>query len=278
MNTNKQFPKLLDLSGYTYSGKSAYTDLLRCFKNFVVDDNEVEFDLVRLKNGLWDLKQALTSEPWSIIRASEALISFKKLSKNLSGISKIGKLSTPGANLERHFPGFHAATENLLDNLTIENIICDWPFYDYNLGSFDIFKRKLLRKLRFSVKDTVNYSRINEEEFDSIVQMVFADVFQKKLKSAEQFVVLSNAFETEPSGKMLSMFANAKSIIVDRDPRDIFLTAVRGNKKNPATNSVLGNNIDEFILKFKMQRMGINVSKNNVFRTKFENLIFVFLI
>ena len=101
--TEKYTAKLLDLSGYTYSGKSAYSDFFRTFHYFTVEDNEVEFDLVRIKNGLWDLKQALAPENWSILRASEAINSFKRVAQNLSGSKKYSKITTPGAYLEMSY-------------------------------------------------------------------------------------------------------------------------------------------------------------------------------
>ena len=159
----KYTAKLLDLSGYTYSGKSAYSDFFRNFHYFTVDDNEVEFDLVRIKNGLWDLKQALASENWSILRASEAINSFKRVAQNLSGSKKYSKITTPGAYLEMSYPGLQVASERLLDNLITHSIICDWPFTDYNLNKCEIFIRKLKRKLGFSLKDKVLYSRISKK-------------------------------------------------------------------------------------------------------------------
>ena len=47
MQNEIRFPRLLDVSGYTYSGKSAYLDFFRQTKDFMVDDNEVEFELIR---------------------------------------------------------------------------------------------------------------------------------------------------------------------------------------------------------------------------------------
>jgi hypothetical protein len=69
--------KILDLSGYLFSGKAAVHDLISEFEGFYSPGNRAEFDLLRVKDGVADLENAIHN--WSPIRSDEAHGVFLKL-------------------------------------------------------------------------------------------------------------------------------------------------------------------------------------------------------
>ena len=71
--------KFLDLSGFGISGKGAFIDLLREFDNYDTPRPDFEFGLIRIKDGLLDLKCSLVDN-WSPVRSD---VSIKKPAKGL---------------------------------------------------------------------------------------------------------------------------------------------------------------------------------------------------
>ena len=79
----KQY-KFLDLSGYMFSGKTAVGHIIRELDGFCVPDFELEFNLLRIQDGIIDLESNLVDN-WSLIRSNNAILRFKKLIKKLDG-------------------------------------------------------------------------------------------------------------------------------------------------------------------------------------------------
>lgn len=69
--------KIVDLSGFMFSGKSAASDILREFSGVFVPNYLVEFDLLRMPGGLIDLKNAVMD--WSPVRTYGAVCRFSDL-------------------------------------------------------------------------------------------------------------------------------------------------------------------------------------------------------
>ncbi|MDA9937687.1 hypothetical protein N9D09_01195 [bacterium] len=215
--------RILDLSGYTYSGKSAFSDFFRGVDTFSVPGNEVEFDLVRIKNGLLDLKDALTTSSWSLIRSSNAIADFKSVNKKLcGGMRLLDRLFTPGTHLEKNYPGIKSASYDLVSKVVQGKQLGDWPFYDPNCGGLTILIRKLRRKLGFKLNDKIYISRLRLDEFDNLVNETIGECIKTDIYNKHTYKVINNAFETSDPMKSLTMFPGSKSIIVDRDPRDIY--------------------------------------------------------
>ena len=87
MNQNLKKYQVIDLSGYSFSGKSAYFDLLCEFEGYNYHSREFEFELIRISDGILDLYNALV-ENWSPVRSSEAIRKFKRLIKVFGGNDK----------------------------------------------------------------------------------------------------------------------------------------------------------------------------------------------
>ena len=77
------------------------------------------------------------------------------------------------------------------------------------------------------------------------------------MSSKQSIILLNNAFETTNPLMSHQFFDNAKSIVIDRDPRDIYLSA----KSTGITNGVnvgetaVGGSVENFIIRFKLYRM-----------------------
>jgi len=95
--------KVIDLSGYMFSGKSAVSDILREFNGVYVPNYLVEFDLLRMPGGLIDLKHAVMD--WSPIRTFAAINRFDKLVNRLACSPKFPqKLFKTGYGYNQRYP------------------------------------------------------------------------------------------------------------------------------------------------------------------------------
>ena len=102
---NKSF-KVIDFSGYSFSGKSAYYDLVREFDTTKSYLREFEFELLRVPGGILELYSNLTYN-WSPIRSSESIREYIKLIKKLGGNSNLlSRLSNNGNRYDEFFPEF----------------------------------------------------------------------------------------------------------------------------------------------------------------------------
>ena len=103
--------RIVDVSGYSFSGKSALVQLLQEFERAVGDDVEVEFDFLRAPGGMLDFYSSTAgSEQWSPIRASEAVNKMYRLIHAMGGgRSLTDRVSRGGPSYDFFYPGF---TEN----------------------------------------------------------------------------------------------------------------------------------------------------------------------
>jgi hypothetical protein len=267
---------IIDLSGYSFTGKSAYYDLLSGCTNVKSFGVEYEFDLIRAQGGLLDLYQALCVS-WSPIRSSEAIRRFRRLVRCFGGQRTLrDRLIRYGSQYDSIIVGFTPKTEKFLNNLIRAEWQADWPFANFD-GSYSlgIFK-KYLKKFGISNAETVYLSSISESDFKEMAVEYIEDLFKDNYDSKTQGLVLNNCFE--PFNPLLSMqlFPESRSIIVDRDPRDIYISACKTRNVNgiDVGGAVIGGGVNSFIDRFLTYRN--NISKETspkVMRTTFENLI-----
>ena len=126
--------KIVDLSGYSYSGKSAYYDLFSSLSSVKSFGVESEFDLIRVQGGIYDLFQSLTDDNWSLIRSSNAIHLFKNLVSNLAGKrSVITRLNNLGLYYDDLFPGFLYKSSLFIDKLILSSYNAYWPVPDLSL-------------------------------------------------------------------------------------------------------------------------------------------------
>ena len=70
--------KIIDVSGFGHSGKSAVSEFLTDHEGFYSFPMNVEFELFRVRGGLVDLYYSLYHN-WNLIRTKESLVAFEKL-------------------------------------------------------------------------------------------------------------------------------------------------------------------------------------------------------
>ena len=224
--------KLIDVSGLGNSGKTAVTDLLREIDGVHAHHNSFEFNLLRLPDGILDLQQALC-ENWSPSRSDFSIKRFRKLCESLNG----------------HYSGvltnrFMLYTDEFLESLVLESLFID-GWYDSlyedrtrkdrfksilkNIGLFDLVKKvyKLLISNNQISGHKTEVFLSDGNDFIIKAKAYLEKVLFTDLDNKNNSVVTNNAFEPFTPHTSIIYFDDAYSIVVDRDPRDIYASIIK---------------------------------------------------
>ncbi|MDX9742785.1 MAG: sulfotransferase [Arcobacteraceae bacterium] len=268
----------LDLSGYMFSGKHALNLLIEELEGFSTHQWDLEFNLLRLQDGIVDLEKALV-EDWSIIRANSAIRRFKKLVKKLDGTySKF-----PYKLFNFHSDYYQTRFNNKFSELSneyINNLIStswqsEWPYPLYDMCEFEAFTRKIQKRLWDKEKAFENeFHLVDGENFYKYTKEYLIKLLSNYdgVKEGTTTLVTNNAFEPFNAKRGLRYFQNAKSIIVRRDPRDMYATACNHSKLYSKISH--GQKVENFIKRFEMQERNTDkTSHKDIMFLQYEELV-----
>ena len=277
----------IDVSGYGFTGKTIISDYLKYSKKVKSFHNTFEFELFRVENGIFDLY--LNSQlSWSLVRSSQKIKKFKEL------IYRIGK-QTNKLRLKSYFNSGHCY-QNIFNQKFIEisyefiNDITEfsqegfWPYENLSNSPFELFLNKIKNFLfKKPVYSNIYYS--NRNKFNISINLYLQKLFDEICRKDEEYILLNNSFEPFDTHLFLDLINNSKSIIVDRDPRDIYSSMLNSSKanfsnfENDKTISLLKStsifeDINLFIKRYALLRENTNYfSHKNLMRINFEDFI-----
>ncbi|HWA24554.1 MAG TPA: sulfotransferase [Lacunisphaera sp.] len=222
--------RFLDLSGYGFSGKHAVIDLMREMQGFHVENFQFEFLLIRIQGGLLDLRAALV-EDWSPIRSDAAIRRFRRLVRRMATKAEWTDPRTwfqaLGTNYDQHYNNrFTPLSEAYINQLIEFSWSAAWPYAAAEWSGYEMFYRRLARKLRLPDADAVEMCLAWPQRFDELTRQYLADLLSTNVDPAVEVVVMHNAFEPFNPYRALTLFDSAKCIIVDRDPRDNYVAGL----------------------------------------------------
>ncbi len=284
--------KIVDISGFGHSGKTIICDLIKEFNGFHVCDHNFEFNLLRIQDGLIDLKKSLLDN-WSPIRSDSAVKRFKNL---IIRVGPKAKFSNPkslfysnGMNYDSFFNNkFSQISLNYINSLIDYEYYGEWPYSSLEKNPFNQFLIRLLnqfgisnhRKEKISISSGKNFLLKTRNYLDKL----FSEMPNTNLKN----IVINNAFEPfDPYGSIL-FFNNAKSIIVHRDPRDIYCSTLKSFEsqifipdydkstyhKDLKRDFLNTNDLELFIERQKIYFSKVNLnSSERVLRISFEETV-----
>ncbi len=270
--------KVIDLSGYSFTGKGAYNNLFAEFKTHHTHLYEFEFDIIRTQGGIIDLYTALV-ERWSPVRSSEAIRDFKKIVRSYSGEKTFfDRLTTGGRHYGHIFPGFNLASQGYIDSLVDTSWRGQWPFAFDQTSGIQMLVYKVLYNIGFKdiFEDDIYLSAPTDREFKKKTIRYLYNILSSNTGDDISTIVMNNAFEPFDPSISMQFFDYAKSIVIDRDPRDIYMAAWDYTNKDGSKGwkATLGSDIEGFIQRYKLYRDKINHSaKDNILRITFEKLV-----
>jgi len=258
------------VSGYGWTGSSACVDLLKEFKGF--DALDMEFRIARDPYGLGDLEQFLVHN-WDPIRNDIAIRDFLNYCKMLSRES--GLFSRAGKDLSNKLGiDFMSESELYVNRLTDVTYSGDSFISRYNIPAYENFFMKIRSKFGKNNARLMRLAQPNEIKFKKetrryINRLLGNYMGLKKIDT----LVIDQAISPTSIEKSSQYFENIKIIIIDRDPRDIYVNMVR-SQKLLGPELLKKDSVDKYIKWHKKLRNSTpKISGDNVFRINFEDLI-----
>jgi hypothetical protein len=291
--------KLIDVSGYGHSGKTAVTDILREVRGIHAHHPTFEFNLLRLADGVFDLKKSVYDD-WSPIRSDFAIKRFTALCDVLN----------PIYSTELN-PNFQDICTTYINSFIVDELYVDWydNLYNRPRGRLKAGIKFILKKAHSEllVKQLLRLIKKNQRSGTGSKNIVYLIDGENFIAKTRQFleellcleykqnstVVTNNAFEPFNPTLGLNLFTNAYCVIVDRDPRDIYLSSriseglfIPDYEKENETYSLqyginlkrnfLGSHdIDTFIRRQKIYRKNavLQNRNNRIIRVKYEHFV-----
>ena len=276
--------RYLDLSGYAFTGKHAVIDLMREFRGYSVAHFQFEFNLLRIQGGIRDLETALVDD-WSPIRSDAAVRRFRLLVRRLaaknSWRSPRSWFEAVGWNYEDFFKGqFASSTRSYIESLIDATWQTEWPYPAAEMGAGELFFRKLKQKLRVPSAFDIDYFLATPDDFLERTRDYLATLMAAFAEPGDHTVVMHNSMEPFSPSRALRYFHDARSIIVDRDPRDVYVAQNRyvppGSNAKPGPYPPVAATPEIFCRRFRLMRRLAARSADTpgrVLRLQYENLV-----
>lgn len=254
-------PSVVSVSGYGWTGASAVVDLLRGYQEF--GGFGTEFRLIKDPDGVVDLENALVDD-WTHIKCHVALRRFERLAHRLARPWYLG-----GEDYE-------ALTSDEFRRLT-RNYVEDLVEFTYEGGNTYLSLQEPLwrrylgygwRKLGGSRRDSELYYSMPEDEFLEATRRYLSGIADAAVHADVEYMVLDQAIHPLQCKRSLRYFDDAKVVLVDRDPRDVYLDGL-------GTRFVPDASVETFIQHYRCMRQKAeeNTSNLDVLMLDFEDLV-----
>lgn len=257
---------------YHNSGSGAVDDYLREYSGIEFAPSDVECRFLQDPDGISDLEYNLVDN-WHRLNSGFALKRYERFARLKKRTYSLIFGDSWEVETEKYikslvsfeFPGYWHAD------------IDEQPFY-----SWFIFKcRRALTKVmpaNFRKSQDYNYfpklhsyhTRVSREEFYKVTQN-YCEALCNSISHVEtEYVVLDQCVSTTNIQRYLNYINDLKIIIVDRDPRDLYIDCIRSG------DHVLPHNPHFFAIQYRDMRRNeeLELQNSNVLKIQFEDLIY----
>ena len=261
------------VSGYGKSGSGACIDLLKEFEH--IDGPNREFRIAKDPYGILDLELSIVDN-WEFVRHNIAISDFLDYCAMLG--RKDGVLKKTGKNFSELLD-----VDFMKESVEYVNRINDFMYFGdtmlnrYYLNSFQSFKQRIKSKFGLSNAIPMHFSHPSKDKFLIETKQYLRRIFKNYAENKKiSKIVLDQAISPINIKKTLKYFDNAKLIIVDRDPRDIYATMI--NEKRLLGSDIMDkNSVYKYIAwhhavrKKEIQDIDDSFMQDKVLRLNFEN-------
>ena len=273
--------KIIIPTGYMGSGSSAITDLLSEIEGFDVNNGSFEYVLLHCPDGIFDLEDKLLIGN-TAMRSDEALHRFHECAKMLYK-RKNYWISMYNKRVSKDFLKY---SEQLIEDLTTVSFIDKVWYFQQNPDTASMqlihYLSRFLSKVskrKIKIKEPLKYNKMRlafpaNEEFYSCVKSYLKKIYNelgydKHNLVLDQLVLPHNLFRID------NYFdENARFIVVQRDPRDVFiLNKYFWSKINGAVPYPTDVNMFCEMYK-KMRKAEKKVKDSRILKINFEDLIY----
>lgn len=282
----------IDISGVGNSGKSAAADLLREFDGIFSPHFQFEFDLLRVRGGLSDLRHALV-EDWSPVRSHAALLDFLAVARRM-GVDPRGWwdfsawLHSTSQRYDAAFGGrFLDLTQEFAASFVAGSYKAEWPYDDLRISTWLVLARKVVRRLGGRGRLLRRVLLVDGSEFDSRAHSYLSALFAPLMPPGCAGVVLNNGFEPFNPRPFLDMLPGSRQVVVTRDPRDVYVSGLSHRDATAADRALLGfdndglnksflasDDVALFIRRYRLYHRNLpEAADRRVLRLQFEDLV-----
>lgn len=265
--------KVISCASYNGTGSSAITDLISEY-NGVKSLTEYEFRFIHDTDGVMDLEYHLVQNP-NRLNSGHALKRFWKLSKFNAG-NIIDKRYTRFLT-----KGYLDATKRYIDSLTILKFKGYWFMDLYELGTFRYYMKSLASKI--ASKLHLSYCKLpnescycaiaSEEKFLKETRSYINEILKLANPDNADYLMIDQLTPSSNINKCLRYFDdNFCTILVDRDPRDIYV--INATKWH---DGLIPNTVEGFCVWYDYVHRcneGQAVDTKKVLKIQFEDIIY----
>lgn len=265
--------KLITCASYYGSGSSAITDLVGEYKN-VKSLTDYEFRFIQDIDGVMDLEYHLVKSP-NRHNSGHALKRFLKLSKFNAG-NKFDKRYA-------RFLGeaYWERTKEYVDALTDYKYKGYWIMDLYEKGIVYYYYKSLMGKIMGKLHlpyqkmpNEITYcSHPTEEKFLLLTKRYISELIKAANPEDKDYLLMDQLTPSSNISKCLRYFDdNIRVVVVDRDPRDIFISG-----KKVWKSGIVPKNVDEFCKWYSFTHgcaKGQKTDPNKVLYINFEDFIY----
>ncbi len=220
---------IISTCGYGNTGASAALDFLRGYKEIQIIDS-IEFQLLHAPDAILDLKYHLTQSK-ERIASGVALARFERITRQ-----------TVGKDVARLIgPSFYDITDKYIEKLTVARWNGESVYDPVELTNEP--KSKLLKKIQNKITFTaleknhpeIHYPKIYPREFSLMSEKKFDEITKEYLRGIislldidmNKDIVFDMLFSATNPKMGTEFFDDVKMIIVDRDPRDLYVCSAK---------------------------------------------------
>ena len=261
---------IISVSGFGFSGASAVIDLLREYEDVQILNRQFEFQLIKAPDGLNDLYHFLVEDN-SLLSSNAAIKRFKRMLKTNNYFS-------PSKKKMKEFKNVSFEFINSLDCVTWKGKSSFDPhdvktFFQKSPFSFinRVF-RKIFHKPLINSSSTRFYSHMSEDKFLNLTDKYICKLIKLLGYDPNGLIVLDQFFNACDPMQSTIFVKNWKMIVIDRDPRDIYLLSNYYYGIN-STFMPVKCGIDNFVFYHSMTRRN-KIEDERILTCHFEDLIF----
>ena len=270
-------PRIISCASYYGTGSSAVTDYLSEFSSIYSFTNE-EFRFVQDPDGISDLEYNLV-ENFNRHNSGHAIKRFKRLVDLNNGNMFARKYSRFLGDKWKKY------SYDYIDKLTDFTYKGWWQYDLIDRGKFFYFRKRIINKiLKMTIwrgqpdralntmKKEITYCSHPSEEYFLECTRSYIDSLFSSVSSGYDMVMVDQIVPPTNLKRYLRYFNNIKVCVVDRDPRDIFVS-----DKYLWKDGVIPNDVEKFCLWFKYTRSHRKTETfdgENVIFLRFEDLVY----
>ncbi|MDZ7545996.1 sulfotransferase family protein [Clostridium perfringens] len=268
--------KIISCAGFGGTGSSAITDLLSEFDG-CKDIGNFEFSILHEVDGISDLHHSVVDD-FHRLKTTESLYRFEKLIKNLNGMYK------PYLGEE-----FIKKSYEYMDNI----IDVEWKgFWHQHMYRNSKLERRIKYRIPEKIQRKLNNLLFKNRQYEYTPKYIKDDIkliydlgkfkieTKKYIKSLlyeldkedkNEYLILDQLVPPYNIARYSQYVDNLKVIVIDRDPRDLYIL----NKKYWKEGWIPSENVEVFIKWFDGIRSGIfSENQDNMLFIMLEDLVF----